>query len=1167
VTNPDGTVVTGTATLAVTTTTTSSEPIVSLAIVPTSQTLTAANQTAGFIVLGTTGSGTTVNLTGQTATVGTATIKAAAWTSSVPSVASIGSATGVATALTNGVTAITAVASNPDGTVVTATAALTVNILSTPEPIVSLAIVPAAQTSLTTGTNANVNFIAIGTTATGTAVNMTSLPYTVPGVTPVEKIQPATWTSSNPAVASFLSPTGGVATPNSSGVTAIAAIVTNPDGTVVTGSAAYTVNVPAITEPYVSVAIVPASQTLTAVGQIGSFIAIGTTGKGATVDLTNAPGVTWSANSSGVASLVSNGVFKAVANGATAVTVEVPNPGINGNPPDGTVVSATGSLTVALSATPEPLLSMSIVPGSQTVAWTGQTTQFLAIGDLSASSPTPGEQNMASVSSYTVTWYSSNPSVATICTPANASTNTAANCPSTPGLVTAVGPGTTAITAIATNNTDHSAVTASATFTVTGSTPNEITSLAIIPGTQTVTLPLIAGTSQPNPFVAIGTNGSGLQLPETSSVQWLSSNQAVATVNLTTGAVTPLTQGTTTITAQYTNPSTATSPANVVTTSATLTVNGIAAEPLLSITIYPGAQTVNYPGQASQLVATGTFSVAPVTRNLTTTTGQYQVTWVSSNPAVATVCTPANANLNILANCPSTPGLVTAVTQGTVAITAVASNADGSVVTGAATFTVTNGTPEQMTSLTIIPGSLALSATGQPGYFLAIGTSGATGLQEDVTDSPQLAWSSSVPAYATVSTTLAPTQTCVNNNATPPVQVCTNDSPGLAKGVSPGTTNIAAEYTNPAVGATPSSVVTASASVTVTATPAAEPLLSINIAPADVTILDLEGNAQFLAFGTFSTTPTVLDITNGFFHSGFSAVGYPASACTSAYAAADAAYVAAEVASETAVNPANFPNPQCAFVPVTWVSLPEPFGFPINSAGAAGGFGGLITAEGSGTGEQVYAVAANPDGTLVYGTTGGAGGFATFNCPYTPPTYGTTTVTIGTVTTTTTDFNDILTIGTCNPLTIGTGILSTLTVFNASLVSTGLDQANWLVQAPSATSNWTNPLLVINCGGTNQQGTVGGSVCEATYPDNSTVILNAPAEPGVNFGGWSSNCTPCTLNPATGACPAIVPPAPLYSATGPNACSVVVGGTCTYQATTASYECTQSNVTVGAIFN
>ena len=1119
-TNPDFSVQTATATFTVTGT--ASEPLQSLAITPSTQSVL-QGQSSQLIAIGAFSS--TASTPGTQNLTSSSTVT---WASSNKSVASItagGSSCatpatgcgGFVTGNSAGTAVLTAIASNPDKSVVTATATITVTATGSgsSEPLVSLAVLPGSQTSLTTGASANVNFIAIGTTATGATVNMTSASYTPAGTaTPIAAV---TWTSSNPAVAAICSASagatapcsstvGGIATPKSAGATAITAIATNPDGTVVTGSAAYTVSVPSVTEPYVSVAIVPASQTLTTVGQTGSFIAIGTTGAGATVDLTNAPGAIWSANSSGVASLVSNGVFKAVANGVTAITVEVPNPGINGNPPDGTSVSATGSLTVALATTPEPLLSMSIVPGSQTVAWTGQTTQFLAIGDFSSSSSTPGEQNMTGVSTYTTAWYSSNPSVATICT-----TGSAAPCTSsTNGLAIAVGPGTTAITAIATNNTDHSAVTASATFTVTGSTPNQIVSLTIIPGAQTVTLPLTPSTYTPtNPFVVIGTNGTGLQLPETGSVQWFSSNQAVATVNLTTGAVTPVAQGTTTITAQYTNPVTPTTPANVITASAALTVSGVAAEPLLGITIYPGTQTVNFPGQTSQLVATGTFSSAPVTQNLTTTAGQDQITWISSNPAVATVCSPANASLGIVANCPATPGLVTAVTQGTVAITAVASNTDGSVVTGVATFSVTNGAAQQITSLTIIPGSLSLSATGQPGQFIAIGTSGATGLQEDVTTSPQLAWTSSIQAYATIST-------------------LPSANPGQAQGVSAGTTNITAEYTNPKVGLTPSNVVTATASVAVTNTPAAEPLLSVTLLPTTVTILDLEGTAQFLAFGNFSTAPTVLDITNGFYHGGF-----PDATCTSSDAIQDT------TDAEAGKSPVTFP--QCQFVIVTWVSLPNPFVFPINSAGAPGGLGGLITADGSGT-AAVYAVAPNPDGTLVYSSPAGS-----FNCPYAAPTYATETVTIGTVTTTTTDFNDVLTIGTCNNLTIGNGLLSTLTVFDAGEESTGLDQAGWLITAPSATGTPD----VIHCGGTTEQTSLGGSVCEATYPNGTSVTLTAPAVPGVHFGGWSSNCT------AQGA----------VTAAGPNSCTVVVGGSCTLDQTSGTYQCTQSNVSVGAIFN
>jgi uncharacterized protein YjdB len=716
------------------------------------------------------------------------------------------------------------------------------------------------------------------------------------------------------------------------------------------------------------------------------------------------------------------------------------------------------------------LSSLAIVPATQTLTAAGQLADLIAIGTTSSNSTVNLTNQSATIGSSTIkaaVWSSSVPSVASI----NATT----------GIATAVGNGTTAITAIA-SNPDGTMVIGTGTLTVTASASSQVTSLAIIPGSQTITMPLTTPTSPTTSFVAIGTIGStGLQVNETNSAAWTSSNTAVATIGAATGLVTPVGQGTTTITAQYNNASTSTTPASVVMATATLTVSGVASEPLLSVSILPSSQSISYPGQSSQLTAIGTFSSTPVTQNLTGST-TYPVTWISSNTAVATVCN-ATVTSTIPTLCPTTPGLVTAVGQGTAAITAIASNTDGSVVTGVATITVVNGVAEQMTALTIIPSSLALSATGQPGQFVALGTNGTTGLQEDVTDSPQLTWSSSVPSIATVESYGA-------------------SIPGQASGVSAGTTDITAKWTN-----TDASVVTATASVSVTSTAAAEPLLSITVLPSSVTDLNLEGTAQFLAYGTFSTAPTTLEITNGFTHVGFAG-------CTTA------AYTAGT----------------CTTVPVTWVST-APFDFPINSAGTTGANGGLATADASGNAD-IYAVAANPDSTLVYSA------ISTFNCPYAAPTYGTTTTTLANgTTTTTTDYNDLLNPGTCNALTIGNSLLSTLTVFN-----TGVNTTNWLITAPSATGTSG----VIHCGGSTEQATAGGSVCEATYPNGTVVTLTAPAETGVNFGGWSSDCT------AVGT----------ISAAGPNSCTVVVGGGCTLNVNTGTYTCTNSsNVSVGAIFN
>lgn len=782
--------------------TTTSEPLASLAVSPTTQTANAAGETAQFIAIATTGSGATVNLTNQSIIINGATIPAAKWSSSDNSVATVNPTTGIATAVGAGTTTITAIATNPDGSVVTGTARFVVIIPNAPEPLVSLAIVPSSQTATAVGQTAQ--YIAIGTTATGTTVNLTNQPATING----SIIKAATWTSSNASTAT-ISPATGLATAVGAGVTAITAIASNPDGTVVTGNATFTVTIPSAPEPLVSLAIVPATQTATVSGQTAQFIAIGTTASGTTVNLTNK-------------------------------------------------LATIGSATIGAA-----------------------------------------------------TWSSSSTSVATI----NANT----------GLATAVNTGVTAITALA-SNPDGTVVTGTATFTV---------------------------------------NTSGIQ------------------------------------------------------------------EPLLSLAIVPSSQTVQFPGQTGQLLAIGTFSAAPTTQNLTSNNTTYPIRWQSSDTSVATVGSPEIPG--------TTPGLVTATGQGVASITAYAANTDGTLVYAIATFTVLGGTPEPFTALTISPGSQSLSATGQTGQFIAIGTAGSTGLLQDVSNSSQVTWTSSIPSIATVST--YPTSPA-----------------GVVTGVSPGTTTITATLTNP-----DKSVVTATANITVTVTAAPEPLLSITIVPNNVTINNLDGTAQFLAFGTFSTAPTIQDITNGVDHNGFTS-------------------------------------------PVTWISLPDPNVFPIETGGAPGETGGLITAYGAGIAD-VFAEAKNPDGTIVYSSQP-----ATFSCPL--------------VLASTDPQTGAITPGSCNPDTIANPLLVTLTVFNA-----GLNQNDWLITANSATGTAD----VIHCGPASTP-TFAGSVCVATYPVGTEVKLTAT---GTDFGGWSSNC---------------LDTAPILE-NGTNSCTVSLGAN------------GSSNVTVGAIFN
>jgi uncharacterized protein YjdB len=1204
--NPDGTVVTGTATFTVTST---PEPLVSLAIVPASQTLVSAGESEQYIAIGTTSTGATVNLTNVKATVGPATINAAVWASSTPAVATIGPATGIATAVTSGAAVITAVAYNPDGTAVTGTATLTVSLSATPEPLVSLAILPAAQTASVVGQTAQ--FIAIGTTANGTTVNLTNQSATVNGAT----INAAVWGSSSDAIAT-VSPATGLATAFSPGTVAITAQAKNPDGTVVTAAATFTVT--ATPEPLVSLAIVPASQSLSAAGQTAQFIAIGTTSTGATVNLTTLPATingnivsaaVWGSSDVAVATILpKTGLATAVASGVTVITAVVTNP-------DGTTVTGTATLSAVITPTPEPLVSLAIVPASQTATVTGQTAQFIAIGTTSTGTTVNLTNQSATVGAATIAaavWGSSSSAVATI-SPAT-------------GLATAVSSGTVAITAQA-KNPDGTVVTGVATFTVTP-TPEPLVSLIVLPGTQALN-----SAGQPAQFIAIGTTSSGATVNLTNvkatigtatinAAVWGSSSMSVATIDAATGLATAGTSGVTVITAIAYNPD-----GTAVTGTATLTVNiTVTPEPLISLAIVPAAQQALAINQTAQFIAIGTTS-SGATVNLTNqsaTVGSATIAaavWTTSLPAVATVngatgvatalsagstaitaiaknpdgsvvtgtavytvtipsvaeplvsmaIVPASQTLTLLGQtadlaaiattgtnttvnltnqsatvgaatilpavwASSVPGVatvnagtgvVTAVNAGTTVITAVASNPDGTVVTGVATITVTatggaggtiasinvipgtqgvpapnataqyiaigttttgatvnltnsvtwssssaqigtigaatglatgvgtgsatitalytppppgnvvtgtaqftveGGTIEEFTSVTLIPSALTL-ATGQSSQFIALGTLGASGLVVDVTSSPQATWSSDSTGLAIVNST------------------------GLVTGESTGAPTITVELKNP-----DGTVVSATADVTVTATTAPEPLVSLTIIPASLSVGSLQQTGQFLAIGTFSVAPFVRDLTNA-------------------------------------------PT-------TTWISsFPDYFPVDTNSGGTPSATAGIVTAYESGS-ATIIAESANPDGTIQTAT-------AVFNCPLQLPSPDSIPPLAGSCYT-----------GQVGPLK------ATLTVYGE-----GLNTTNWLLTAPSA----TNTPDVIHCGpGWTADGGTGGSVCVAIYPADTTITITAAQSPSstntTTFGGWTYNCTPT---------------APIVAA-GPNSCTISLDGT---------------NATVGAIFN
>jgi hypothetical protein len=365
---------------------------------------------------------------------------------------------------------------------------------------------------------------------------------------------------------------------------------------------------------------------------------------------------------------------------------------------------------------------------------------------------------------------------------------------------------------------------------IAGCGKSQVDSLAVTPATQSIAVGQTAN------FTATGTFNHGSHpattQDETSESSWVSSNPGVATVE-SPGVVLAKSSGTATITASiagYTGE---------LSSSALLTVTGAggAGSDIVSINVIPGTQSVATPNQTSQFLAIGVTS-AGTTVNLNGT-----VAWYSSDSAVASIN--------------GSTGLAQGASQGTTTITAIANNADNTVATGEAILTVLSGAQEQITSLSIIPGSESLSAEGQTSQLIAIGTSGTTGLQTDVTNittpsttTGYLTWGSSTPSIATI---------CNNDLPVTNPVTCTATTNGLVTGQSVGFTTITAYWTNE-----PGNTVVTATPVTITTTssPAPEPLLSLTVVPSSLTVANLQDTGNFLAIGTFSSAPYVRDLTN-----------------------------------------------------------------------------------------------------------------------------------------------------------------------------------------------------------------------------------------------------------------------------------------------------------------
>ncbi len=397
-----------------------------------------------------------------------------------------------------------------------------------------------------------------------------------------------------------------------------------------------------------SIQVSPTSQALT-VGQTAQLSVVGTYGNGnhlSTQPITT--GLTWTSSSPSVASVSSAGLV--VAEGAGTATITASATAFNGT------TSSSATVTVSAAAggvAGGSVLSLAVIPGSQSVAAPTQTSQFLAIGTTSSGATV----NLTGQ----VAWSSSSAQIATI--------------GATTGLATAVGKGTSTITAL--YNAGSTVVAGTATFNVTGGATQQYTAVSVTPNSEA-----LSASGQTSQLVALGTSGSsGLLTNVTNSNQivWSSSIPSIATVS-SSGLITGLSAGNSTITALLTNPD-----GSVVTNTASVAVSLTAApEPLLSLTIIPNSITVGNLQDTGNFLAFGTFSTVPYVRDLTNS-----VTWISSAPDVF----PVNSNNSSPLPTGSTAGVVTAYGSGSATIIAEAMSTDGTIQTATATFNCPQALP------------------------------------------------------------------------------------------------------------------------------------------------------------------------------------------------------------------------------------------------------------------------------------------------------------------------------------------------------------------------------------------------------------------------------------------------------------------------------------------